>query len=86
MVYTPTVLKGKTTYFLWWLGVCYFTCFFLNPIFSEATLQNLVKYLKSKPLKWENLKRIPSHNGMYEIHRPCPQAVVWVDRVGDEED
>lgn len=39
-----------------------------------------------KQLKWENLKRIPSHGGMYEIHRSCPQAVVWVDRVGDEGD
>lgn len=57
--------------FSWW----FFMCFLV-----------LVKSWKWKPLKWKHLKCIPSHRGMYEIHRPCPQAVVWADRVGDEGD
>lgn len=82
-VYTPTVLKNL---FSWWLGYVVLRVVFFNSVFSEATLQTLIKPWKSKPLKWENLKRIPSHSGMYEFHRPCPQAVVWVDGIGDEGD
>lgn len=83
MVNTPTVLNNL---FSWRLGYVILRFFFFLIQFSQRRLQNLMKSWKSKPLKWENLKRIPSHSGMHEIHRPCPQAVVWVDVVGDERD